>query len=82
MDKYQWRNIGIFVGSLLVIFTFLNAIPWATKMEVKELKANLNAWYPVLQNRTTRLEEQYRTIDKKLDHQDKKLDRLIFNTKK
>jgi len=77
MERVNFKAVGILIAGLLVVFMFVNAIPWATKIQVKELRENLNAWYPVLQERITRLEEQYKNIDKKLDRQNEKLDKLI-----
>jgi len=46
MEKVTFKSVGMVFGALLVLFLFVNAIPWATKAEVQEIKKDLKQWYP------------------------------------
>jgi len=46
MEKVTFKSVGMVIGALLVLFLFVNAIPWATKGEVQEIKEDLKQWYP------------------------------------
>ena len=46
MEKVTFKTVGMVIGAFLVLFLFVNAIPWATKEEVKEIREDLNQWYP------------------------------------
>ena len=56
MEKVSLKSVGMVIGALLVMLLLFNAIPWATKAEVKEMREDLKAWYPALSNRVTKIE--------------------------
>jgi len=57
MEKVSFKTVGIVVGALLVLFLFVNAIPWATKAEVQEIREDLKIWYPVISERVIKIEK-------------------------
>ena len=56
MEKVSLKAIGMILGALLFMFLFVNAIPWATKAEVQEIKEDLKMWYPALSNKVIKIE--------------------------
>jgi len=46
MEKVNFKTVGMVLASLLVLFLFVNAIPWAAKSEVQEIREDLKIWYP------------------------------------
>lgn len=71
MERISFKMVGIVLAAISFLLITLNAIPWATKIEVNQIRVDLNEWYAATQQRISRLEEkrdrQNREINKKLD---------------
>ena len=46
MEKVNFKTVGMVLAALLVLFLFVNAIPWASRTEVQEIRQDLKDWYP------------------------------------
>jgi len=46
MEKIKFKTVGMVLGALLLLFGFVNAIPWATNTDLQEIKQDLKEWYP------------------------------------